>query len=117
MTDLNGTTEDLDTPAGKARAAAFGKTTHQLVESGTYLKLREVGLGYSFSKETVAKIFGAGMTHFRIGVAARNLFTITDYSSYDPEVSNFGNRAIGRSIEVTPFPSSRSFYFNISFGY
>ena len=56
------------------------------------------------------------MSYFRIGVAGRNLLTFTDYSSYDPEVSNFGNRAIGRSIEVTPFPSSRSFYFNIAFG-
>jgi hypothetical protein len=117
LSDLFGTTPDLDTPEGKARAAAFGKTTHQFVEDGTYLKLREVNLSYNFKKETVQKIFGGLFTKFRVGVSGRNLLTFTKYSSYDPEVSNFGNRAIGHSIEVAPFPSSRSYYFNLMFGF
>ena len=117
LTDLLGTTKDLDTPEGKARLAAFGKTTHQFVESGTYVKLRELSLGYTFEKETVKKLFGNLFTKFRVGVSGHNLVTITNYSSYDPEVSNFGNRAIGHSIEVTPFPSSRSYYFDIKLGF
>ncbi len=117
LTDLLGTTPDLDTPEGKARLAAFGKTTHQLIEDGTYVKLRELSLGYTFPKETVQSIFGGLFSRFRIGVSGHNLVAITDYSSYDPEVSNFGNRAIGHSIEVTPFPSSRSYYFDISLGF
>jgi len=117
LTDLGGTTEDLDTPGGQARAAAFGVTTHQLIEDGGYIKLRELSLGYSLSKEALQSFFGNALAYLRVGLAARNLFTITDYTSYDPEVSNFGNRAIGRSIEVTPFPSARSFYFTLSFGY
>jgi len=117
LTDLLGTTPDLDTPEGKARLAAFGKTTHQFIESGTYLKLREVNLGYTFKKETVKNLFGNLFSKFRIGVSGHNLVTITNYSSYDPEVSNFGNRAIGHSIEVTPFPSSRSYYFDITLGF
>jgi len=50
------------------------------------------------------------------GLAARNLFVITDYQGYDPEVSQFGNLAVGRSVDTLPFPSSRSFYFNVAFG-
>ncbi len=117
LSDLFGTTADLDTPEGKARAAAFGKTTHQLIEDGTYLKLREISLGYTFPRQTVQDIFGGLFTKLRLGLSGRNLVTITNYSSYDPEVSNFGNKAIGRSIEVTPFPSSRSYYFDISLGF
>ena len=117
LSDLGGTTPDLDTPEGKARAAAFGKTTHQFVEDGTYLKLREVNLSYNFNKETVQKIFGGLFTKFRVGLSGRNLLTFTKYSSYDPEVSNFGNRAIGHSIEVAPYPASRSYYFNLMFGF
>jgi outer membrane receptor protein involved in Fe transport len=116
LSDLGGTTEDLNTPEGMARVNAFGITTSQLVEDGTYLKLREVSLTYTLPTETVRSFFGSAVSYFRIGVAGRNLLTFTDYSSYDPEVSNFGHRAIGRSIEVTPFPSSRSFYLNIAFG-
>jgi TonB-linked SusC/RagA family outer membrane protein len=41
-------------------------------------------------------------------LAMRNLFTITNYKGLDPEVSNFGNQQIGRSIDVAPFPPSRS---------
>ena len=41
---------------------------------------------------------------------------ITDYTGYDPEVSQFGNVAIGRSVDVIPFPSARSFYFKVSVG-
>ena len=117
LTDLLGTTPDLDTPEGKARLAAFGKTTHQFVESGTYVKLREVSFGYTFKKEAVQSLFGNLFSKFRVGVSGRNLVTITNYSSYDPEVSNFGNKAIGHSIEVTPFPSSRSYYFDITLGF
>ena len=117
LTDLLGTSADLNTSEGQARLAAFGKTTHQFVESGTYLKLREVSLGYTFDEETVKNLFGNLFSKFRIGVSGHNLVTITNYSSYDPEVSNFGNRAIGHSIEVTPFPSSRSYYFDITLGF
>ncbi len=117
LTDLFGTTPDLDTPEGKARAAAFGKTTHQFVEDGTYLKLREISLDYSFKPETVKKIFGGIFSKFNVGVSGRNILTFTNYSSYDPEVSNFGFRAIGHSIEVTPFPASKSYYFNIMLGF
>ncbi len=112
LSDLYGTTPDLDTPEGAARAAAFGKTTHQLVEDGSYLKLREVSLGYTFSQNYFGNIF----KKIRVGISGRNLITISPYSSYDPEVSNFGNRAIGRSIEVAPFPASRSYYFDIALG-
>jgi len=39
---------------------------------------------------------------------------VFDYPSYDPEVSNFGTHAISSNVEVTPFPSAKSYYFNIS---
>lgn len=117
LSDLFGTSADLDTPEGQARANAFEKTTHQLIEDGTYLKLREASIGYTFDKETVESIFGGLFSKFRIALSGRNLITYTGYTSYDPEVSNFGNRAIGRSIEVTPFPSSRSYYFNVTLGF
>lgn len=117
LTDLFGTSPDLDTPEGKARAAAFGKTTHQFVEDGSYLKLREISFGYTFKPQTVRKFFGGIFSKFRVGVSGRNILTFTKYSSYDPEVSNFGFRAIGHSIEVTPFPASKSYYFNIMLGF
>ncbi len=103
----------------------IGETTPRLrgdfgtapwIEDGTYIKLREASLTYNFDREMVNSMFNGALSSLNIGLSGRNLFVITDYSGYDPEVSNFGNVAIGRSVDVIPFPSSRSFYFNVSLG-
>ena len=52
----------------------------------------------------------------RVGVSANNLLTITPYSSYDPEVNNFGTQPVATGVEVTPYPSSRQFLFHVNVG-
>ncbi|NIV92452.1 TonB-dependent receptor [candidate division KSB1 bacterium] len=120
LTDLGGTTEDLDTPEGQERvAAATGLgflSGIPYVESGTYLKLRELSLSYSLPPSVVSNISRGQLSYIRFGLAARNLIMITDYEGYDPEVGQFGNIAVGRAVDVIPFPSSRSFYFNVALG-
>lgn len=116
LTDLGGTTEDYNTGAASERLGLLGTKTAPYVEDGTYWKLREVSLTYTVSPTTVNKLFKGQLSYVRLGVGGRNLIVVTDYTGYDPEVSQFGNLAIGRSIDVLPFPSSRSYYFNISFG-
>ncbi|MGH7595753.1 MAG: SusC/RagA family TonB-linked outer membrane protein [bacterium] len=124
ITDLGGTTEDYDRV--KVRLSTGGFTTKRLrgdfgtgawIEDGTYLKLREVSLSYNFPKTTVASWFGSSISNLKVGVAGRNLLMFTDYTGYDPEVSQFGSIAIGRSVDTIPYPSSRSFYFNLAFGF
>ncbi len=116
LTDLGGTSGDFAT-GGQVRLANFGTKTSVFIEDGSYWKLREADVSYSFNKATVTQWFGGQLSYLKVGVSGRNLITISDYSSYDPEVSNFGNQAVGRSIEVNPFPSSRSMYFNLAFGF
>lgn len=129
ITDLGGTTGDYDELAvfevggkdttmkkGDGRLRVLGAQTAPYVEDGTYLKLRELNLTYTVSQEVLSSLFGNLFSYLRLGVAGRNLLIITNYSGYDPEVSQFGNVAIGRSVDVLPFPSSRSYYFNLSFG-
>ena len=95
---------------------ARATTTAPYVEDGSFVKLRELSLTYTLDRELTRNLFGNAISYLRIGIAGRNLLMFTRYSSYDPEVSNFGNLATAGSIEVTPFPSSRSFFFNIQFG-
>lgn len=116
ITDLGGTTEDFDTGAAAARLGVLGTKTGPYIEDGTYWKLRELSLSYALGKSAVNKISGGQLSYVRLGVSGRNLLVITDYTGYDPEVSQFGNVAIGRSVDTLPYPSSRSFYFNLSFG-
>ncbi len=53
----------------------------------------------------------------QLSVSGRNLIVITNYWGYDPEVSNFGQQAITRGVDLAPYPPSRTFYFTVSAGF
>jgi len=104
--------------AGADRFNQFGAGfTQPYVQSGTYLKLREVNLSYNLPDRFVAGIFGRNIRTARLSVTGRNLLRFTPYRGLDPEVSNFGSQAIVRNIDVAPFPPSRDFYFSIDLGF
>jgi hypothetical protein len=120
--DLGGVTSDFADPlagsttqtVGQNRLAGFGVVTGNYVESASFLKLREVTLTYDLGGRGTRSLFGARSA--RISLSARNLFTVSNYTGLDPEVSNFGNQAIFRNIDVAPFPPSRSFWLSIDLG-
>jgi len=90
--------------------------TQGYVQDGSYLKLREVSLTYELPASLTTHLFG-GVRYARLNLSGRNLIRITPYHGLDPEVSNFGNQAIARNIDVAPFPPSRSFFFSIDLGF
>jgi outer membrane receptor protein involved in Fe transport len=80
------------------------------VEDGGFLKLREVSLAYDIP----TRLLGRRVSSAQLQLSGRNLKTWTNYSGYDPEVSNFGNVAAGRNQDVTPFPPSRTFWLGLN---
>jgi TonB dependent receptor-like, beta-barrel len=104
--------------AGSKRIGTFGDGfTRPYVQSGTYVKLRELNLSYNLPERLTASIFGRSIRSARLSLTGRNLLRFTPYRGLDPEVSNFGNQAIVRNIDVAPFPPSRSFFFSIDLGF
>ena len=102
---------------GSQRFASFVKgNTQAYVQDGSYLKLRELSVSYLVPQDIATRLFGGAVQDVRFTVAGRNLITISPYKGLDPEVSNFGNQAIARNIDVAPFPPSRSFFFSIDLG-
>ncbi len=91
--------------------------TGQYLEDASYLKLRELSFSYDLPQSLVGTMFGSSARHARLTLAGRNLIRITNYEGYDPEVSNFGNQAIVRNIDVAPFPPSRSWFLSIDVGF
>ena len=89
-----------------------GQQTGIYVEEATFLKLRELTLSYELPAGVVSSIWGS-LDRASITLSGRNLLTFSEYTGLDPEVSNFGNQATGRNIDVAPFPPSRSFWFGI----
>jgi len=104
--------------AGADRINRFGQGfTQPYVQSGTYLKLRELNLSFNLPDRLVSGLFGRNIRTARLSVTGRNLLRFTPYKGLDPEVSNFGAQAIVRNIDVAPFPPSRDFYFSIDLGF
>ncbi len=85
-------------------------------EDASFLKLRELTIGYELPTEFVQSLWG-GARYLRLNLSGRNLLMFTDYSGMDPEVSNFGAQAVGRNIDVAPFPPSRSFWLSVEVGF
>jgi TonB-linked SusC/RagA family outer membrane protein len=110
---------DFTDPGGGAdRIARFGQGfTQPYVQSGTYVKLRELNLSYNLPERLTSSLFGRRIRNARLSLTGRNLLRFTPYRGLDPEVSNFGRQAIVRNIDVAPFPPSRSFFLSIDLGF
>jgi len=66
------------------------------VEDGSYLKLREISLYYTFGETQLNGFLGGLFTKVRIGFQSRNVLTFTNYRGYDPEVAS--------GADLTNFP-------------
>ena len=83
------------------------------VENSGFVKIREITLSYTVPQSLANTLFRGGRD-VRLELSGRNLKTWTKYTGLDPEVSNFGNVAVGRIQDVTPYPPSRSYFFSIA---
>ena len=81
------------------------------IEDGSYVRVKNVSLGYTFPSQWVSKLAMRGL---RVSVSAQNLLTITDYKGYDPEIGmvNYGG-TIMAGIDSGRYPSVRFYSFNV----
>jgi len=78
------------------------------VESGTYVKIKELNVSYTFGRSLVQKL-GWGVDNLRVGVIGRNLFTFTKYSGYDPEVAGLSGDPYSFRFDGFSYPNFRTF--------
>lgn len=110
MSDPNNPVQANKTWYYRAHANGFFINEPHIVD-GSYIKFRELTLEYRWR----------GLQHWNINTiafnfSARNLFTITDYDGYDPEVNTF-SAAEGRGYDYFTLPQVRSYRFGISINY
>ncbi|MDQ3142518.1 MAG: SusC/RagA family TonB-linked outer membrane protein [Bacteroidota bacterium] len=95
-------------------SAGFSFATSSKVESGDYLKLKNISLGYNIPIENT--IFQGKISSARIYAQASNLYTLTKYRGSDPEVSINGNSIhSGKDQNVSPNAQVFSIGMNIEF--
>jgi len=81
------------------------RVSNRFVEDGSYLRLKNVQLGYSLPKSVLKRI---GFEKFRVYTSAQNLFTFTKYSGMDPEIGAYGG-ALEAGIDRGFYPQARVF--------
>jgi hypothetical protein len=107
-----------------ANAASAGENARynstRWLEDGSYLRLKNLQIGYSVPKATLSRV--KGINTFRVYLTGQNLFTITDYSGYDPET--VGSGAVGsnantltRGVDDGSYPNLRTYTVGIQLGF
>ena len=102
------TTENRSNTYPRLGYAPMGVLSDRYIEKGSYVKLAHISLSYllNFRKTNAIK-------SLTFNFAASNLFTITSYSGFDPDVSTFANDVDRMGIDLTSYPAARNFTFGI----
>lgn len=92
----------------------FSNPLKRWVEDGSYTRLKNITLGYSLSRKIIGK---TGINSIRVFASATNLFTITNYSGYDPEVSSYNENDASIGVDMGNYPSAKTFTFGIDINF
>ncbi|MBP5619147.1 MAG: TonB-dependent receptor [Bacteroidaceae bacterium] len=106
--------------AGLPRPSLYGdpndndRISDRYIEDGSYLRVKNISLGYTFPKKMLSK---AKIESLRLYTNIQNLWTITGYSGYDPEVgvSTISANVYGLDNGRYPSPTAYSVGVNVTF--
>lgn len=95
------------------RTVGASRITNKQVEDGSFLRLRNVNLGYNLPSSFASSI---RLRSLRVYVSGQNLLTFTKYSGFDPEVSAFGQDNLSIGVDRGSYPVARTFIFGVNIG-
>jgi len=101
----------IDNPNATAPRLARNDTPNILISDryitdGSYLRIQNLTLGYTLPSNYSKQI---GISKLKIYGSVQNLYTITNYSGYDPEVGTYNQNALLMGIDNGRYPSPRTF--------
>lgn len=82
------------------------------VEDGSYVRIKNIQLGYTLPESTLEKI---GVSKLRIYATVNNLYTFTDYQGYDPNISSGDPLSAG--IDIGYYPQARSYIVGLNINF
>ena len=105
---LKGYEAELKGEVPKGTSAALFGIFENWIEDGSYLKLREISVSYTLKP----KFLRTG--NMRFSLAGRNLFSIDNYSGYDPEVNAAGQSTAVRGFDFVEVPVPRTMVLGVN---
>ncbi|WP_434451395.1 hypothetical protein [Sphingobacterium spiritivorum] len=107
------TPQNTNTDIPRASSSNNPEVSSRWIEDGSYLRLKNLAVGYNFSERSLQKI---GIKRMRVFLSAQNIWTWTKYTGYDPEVSfQDSNQNIG--LDYMSYPNIKSFTFGFNAGF
>ena len=98
----------LYTSSGKNRN---DRVSDAYVEDGSYIRLQNISLSYTFPKAWLKKIY---INNLKLYCNLQNLYTWTKYKGYDPEVGSLWGNALMNGIDYGRYPSPRIYTFGLN---
>lgn len=95
---------------GTGDATTTKSYTDRWLENGSFFRFKTLELGYTLPKTLVSKM---RMQNIRVYTAMNNLFTITDYSGYTPDLGILDGSVMSRGCDDGRFPVARTFTFGL----
>ncbi|MCK5701156.1 MAG: TonB-dependent receptor, partial [Cyclobacteriaceae bacterium] len=97
----------------------FGNTfnnrfSSRFVEDASYLRLKNLTIGYSLNPETLAKL---RLNRLRIYASGTNIWTLTNYSGADPEVNSLDGSTTAQGLDLYTFPQVRTILIGLNLGF
>ncbi|MFY0625232.1 MAG: TonB-dependent receptor [Reichenbachiella sp.] len=114
------TPENTNTNIPRIGNNSARELSSRFVEDGSYVRLKNLALGYSLPSDIVEKL---RMQSVRFSISAQNLLTITDYSGLDPEVNYLSeggdsgddvNSNTTNGFDYGNYPTVRSYTFSVN---
>ena len=88
------------------RNADYLHMSDRYLEDGSYLRVKTVTLSYDLPAKALSAL---RITRLRVYVTGQNMFTITNYSGFDPEVSSFGTDNTRLGYDFGSYPSVKTY--------
>ncbi|WP_206082096.1 SusC/RagA family TonB-linked outer membrane protein [Maribellus sediminis] len=84
------------------------------IEDGSFLRLNTLTLGYTVPKALTQKVH---INNLRFYASANNVFILTNYTGFDPEVSTRRNTPLTPGVDYSPYPKSRQLIFGLNLNF
>ena len=97
--------------ANRKQTGYNSRTSTWHLESGSYLRLQNLSLGYTLPRALTQKF---KVEKLRVYVSGQNLFTITDYSGYNPEVNARPSKNLTPGEDYGTYPLARTYMFGLN---
>ncbi len=92
---------------------ANARTSNRFIEDGSYMRIKNLTIGYNFSDNVLSGIFADYVKGLKFYATAQNLLTLTNYYGYDPEIASLNSNTLQHGADYGQYPQPRTFIFGI----